>query len=144
MWNPDGRRTRIFIPCPRKSRKHGDFNTPWLIIVFHLRGPVLWLYLLVSVTSSTLYGFLGGKGEELPVDAPGVLLKDVLAGDSISDYSKVTVVANDSYSVEVSAEEIKEEAKVYLLLEEDSLRLQVFGDENSRRGVSDVVQIVVE
>ena len=29
------------------------------IIVFSLRGPVLWLYLSVSATSGTMYGFLG-------------------------------------------------------------------------------------
>ena len=29
------------------------------IIVFSLRGPVLWLYLCVSATSGTMYGFLG-------------------------------------------------------------------------------------
>lgn len=29
------------------------------IIVFHLRGPILWLYLCVSAMSGTLYGFLG-------------------------------------------------------------------------------------
>ena len=29
------------------------------IIVFSLRGPVLWLYLCVSATSGTVYGFLG-------------------------------------------------------------------------------------
>ena len=29
------------------------------IIVFSLRGPVLWLYLCVSATSGTIYGFLG-------------------------------------------------------------------------------------
>ena len=29
------------------------------MIVFSLRGPVLWLYLCVSATSGTIYGFLG-------------------------------------------------------------------------------------
>lgn len=29
------------------------------LIVFHLRGPVLWLYFSVSATSGTIYGFLG-------------------------------------------------------------------------------------
>ena len=31
------------------------------ILVFHLSGPVLWLYLSVSATSGTLYGFLGSS-----------------------------------------------------------------------------------
>lgn len=29
------------------------------VLVFHLRGPVLWLYLCVSLTSGSIYGFLG-------------------------------------------------------------------------------------
>lgn len=29
------------------------------VLVFHLQGPVLWLYLCVSATSGTIYGFLG-------------------------------------------------------------------------------------
>lgn len=29
------------------------------LIVFRLRGPVLWLYLCISATSGTIYGFLG-------------------------------------------------------------------------------------
>lgn len=37
-----------------------------------------------------------------------------------------------------------EEEKVYLLLQEEELRLVVFGDENSKRSVSNVKQIVVE
>lgn len=31
------------------------------MIVFHLEGPALWLYLCVSLTSGTLYGFLGSS-----------------------------------------------------------------------------------
>ncbi len=29
------------------------------VLVFHLNGPVLWLYLCVSLTSGSIYGFLG-------------------------------------------------------------------------------------
>ena len=29
------------------------------VLVFHLRGPVLWLYLCVSLTSGSIYGYLG-------------------------------------------------------------------------------------
>lgn len=29
------------------------------VLVFHLRGPVFWLYLCVSLTSGSIYGFLG-------------------------------------------------------------------------------------
>lgn len=85
-----------------------------------------------------------GKGEEREVEAPGILIKDILEENGITDYSEVTVIADDSYSARITEEEIKEETKAYLLKEEDSLRLIVFGDENSKRNVKNVVEIVVE
>lgn len=87
---------------------------------------------------------MNGKGEELPVEGTGILLGKILEQENISGYSKVTVMADDSYKVEVTAEEIHEDKKVYLLYEEESLRLIVFGDKDSKRSVSNVVQILVE
>ena len=87
---------------------------------------------------------VNGKGEEKKVEAPGILLREVLEEKGIEEYSQVTVVSDDSYSAQIAVEEIKEEEKAYLLLEEEELRLVVFGDENSKRSVSNVKQIVVE
>ena len=87
---------------------------------------------------------VNGKGEELPVDAPGILLKKILEQVNISGFCKVTVIADDSYKVEVTAEEVDEDGKVYLLYEEETLRLIVFGDKNSKRSVSNVVQMIIE
>lgn len=88
---------------------------------------------------------VNGKGEEIPVDEQGISLENVLQQQSITDYSEVTVIADDSYSAKLSADEAKEEGKAYLVVqEEEGLRLVVFGDENSKRSVSNVVQIVVE
>ena len=87
---------------------------------------------------------VNGKGEEIPVDGQGILLREILVQENIEEFSEVTIVADDSYQVEVTAEEISEEGKVYFLYEEESLRLVVFGDENSKRSVSNVVQIIVE
>ena len=43
------------------------------------------------------------------------------------------------------AEEVEEDSKAFLIMEEEKeLRLVVFGDENSKRSVSNVVRIVVE
>ena len=56
----------------------------------------------------------------------------------------VTVVADDSYRAELLVEEVKEENRAYLMLEDNTLRLIVFKDENSKRSVSDVVEICVE
>ena len=87
---------------------------------------------------------VNGKGEEKKVEASGILLRKLLEEKNIEEYSQVTVVSDDSYSAKIAAEEIKEEEKAYLLLQEEELRLVVFGDENSKRSVSKVKQIVVE
>lgn len=86
---------------------------------------------------------VNGKGESIPVEGEGILLKDLLENRSITSYSMVRVISDDSYSAELTAEEVQEAGKAYLLLEDDTLRLVVFGDENSKRSVSNVVQIVV-
>ena len=88
---------------------------------------------------------VNGKGEEIPIDAPGISVNELLTQEKISDYSKVSVVEDDSYSAELTAEEVREDGKAFLLNEEEgSLRLVVLGDENSKRSVSNVVQIIVE
>ena len=88
---------------------------------------------------------MNGKGEELEVNAPGISLKSILKQEKIQDYTKVTVFSNDSYSAEVLAEEVEMDSKVFLIVEEEkTLRLVVFGDTNSKRSVSNVVQIVIE
>lgn len=87
---------------------------------------------------------INGKGEEIPIEGQGILLKKILEQKDISAFYKVIIVADDSYQVEVFADEIEEDEKVYLLYEDGALRLVVFGDENSKRSVSNVVQIMVE
>ena len=87
---------------------------------------------------------VNGKGEEIPVVGNGILLSALLESLNITDYTQVVVTSADAYSVTVTLEEILEEAKVYLLLEEDGLRLVVFGDSNSKRSVTGVAQITVE
>ncbi len=88
---------------------------------------------------------MNGKGEEIPVEGLGVAIKDVLTQAKVNEYELVRVISDDSYSAEISAEEVADSTKAYLLLdEENELRLVVFGDTNSKRSVSNVVQIVVE
>lgn len=87
---------------------------------------------------------LNGKGESIAVDAPGILLKNVLAGENIQVSETVIAVADDSYQAEISVDELNEPSKVYLLVQEEGgLRLIVFGDKNSKRSVSDLKQIIV-
>lgn len=87
---------------------------------------------------------VNGKGESIPVEGQGISVKDLLESKKIASYSKVTVLSNDSYAAELAAEEITEDGKAYLMLDEEELRLIVFGDSNSKRSVSNVVQIIVE
>jgi len=85
-----------------------------------------------------------GKGESIPGAGDGIYVKALLETQKVSSYAKVTVVSDDSYSAELTAEKIAEEGKAYLMLDEDYLRLVVFGDPNSKRSVSNVVQVIVE
>ena len=85
-----------------------------------------------------------GKGEERAIDGRGILLDKLLGQAGVGEYSTVTVTAGDEYSAGITAEEAAEPDRVYLLLEEDgSLRLVVFGDENSKRSVSNVKLVSV-
>ncbi len=78
-----------------------------------------------------------GKGEVKEIDADGIKLADILS----DDYDTVKVTASDEYSATVSADEID---NAYLILEDGTLRLIVFGDENSKRDVKNVVRIDTE
>ena len=81
---------------------------------------------------------VNGKGEQIPVDGKGISLTDLLRKYNVSAYSKVTVVSDDSYSAEVSADEAE---NANFLVEDGQLRLVVFGDSDSKRSVSNVKQI---
>ena len=87
---------------------------------------------------------VNGKGESIPVEGEGISVKDLLETQKIVSCTKVTVISDDTYSAELMAEEIAEDGKAYLLLDDAYLRLVVFGDHNSKRSVSKVVQIIVE
>ena len=84
---------------------------------------------------------VNGKGEEIPVEGQGIYLPDLLKLYSVETYSTVTVISDDSYSAQVTAEEAE---NACFLVEGTELRLVVFGDSNSKRSVSNVKQIIVE
>ena len=87
---------------------------------------------------------VNGKGEERVIDAQGVLLGQVLREAGISEFAEVTVTADDAYNAVVTAEEINELDRVYLIRQDEGgLRLVVFGDSNSKRSVSDVASLSV-
>ena len=87
---------------------------------------------------------INGKGEVIPVSGQGVLLRDLLVQEKITVHTKVQVMADDSYTVVLTADEVAADGKAYLLRTDDELRLVVFGDRNSKRSVSNVVQIIIE
>lgn len=88
---------------------------------------------------------VNGKGEERTIDAQGVLLSEVLREAGISEFAEVTATADDAYNAVVTAEEIAEPDRVYLIQQDEGgLRLIVFGDSNSKRSVSDVASLSVQ
>lgn len=88
---------------------------------------------------------MNGKGEEIPVDASGIPLSQVLQMVSAAEYETVMVISDDSYQAELSAEETTDETKAYLIADDEKrLRLVVFGDTNSKRSVTNVIQITAK
>lgn len=87
---------------------------------------------------------VNGKGEVKEVSGEGILLSTLLKDELLTDYETVLVCALDEYQVTLTKEELLKEGTAYLFLEENSARLYVFGDENSKRNVTDVVKIVIE
>ena len=82
------------------------------------------------------------KNEVKEIKGGGVLLADVVAG-YCTDYSKVTVIADDEYYAVLDAEELKGDCEAYLLITESEARLYVFSDELSKRNVSNVKRIII-
>ena len=74
---------------------------------------------------------VNGKGEITQIDSYGIALSDICS-------CSVTVTASDEYSAEIAADKLK---NAYLITDEDTLHLIVFGDENSKRNVKNVVRI---
>lgn len=87
---------------------------------------------------------VNGKGETLPIDGQGAALSDILTKASASGFHSVTVVSDDEYKAEVTADEILESGSVYLLVpEEGRPQLVVFGDSNSKRNVKNVARLIL-
>ena len=89
---------------------------------------------------------INGKGKETAVDTTGLSLQAALtaAKVDITAVESVTVTAQDAFSAELTGEEIREEGKASLILENGEVTLVVFGDSNSKRNVRQVMQIDVQ
>ena len=88
---------------------------------------------------------INGKGEETEVNEQGVALCDVLRAAKLDPEAvgAVTVTASDEFSAKLSGAELNEAGKAYLVPGDDGLQLIVFGDENMKRNVRDVVSVDV-
>ena len=87
---------------------------------------------------------VNGKGEEKQISGEGIALRDLLNKAGVGAAGQVTVYADDEYSAAVSADELAEEGRVWLLHTEEGFRLIVFGDGNSKRDVKNVARIEVQ
>lgn len=83
-------------------------------------------------------------GVEKQISGQGIAVSDVLRLAGASPDSAVKITSDDEYSASLTAEEIAQEGKAWLLIEEDSLRLVVFGDDGAKRNVKNVVRLTVE
>ena len=93
---------------------------------------------------------MNGKGQEKEISAQGAALSDVLslAGIEPDSYTTARVVSSDEYAAGITAEEAAAGNIAFLIPDEgddgtETIRLIVFGDDNSKRQVKDVVKIEV-
>ena len=106
--------------------------------------------IVVPLDKLTLFAVQGttvnGKGETQMVDGMGISVMDLLdhAGIAAKKFTTVQVVSDDEYTATLQQEEVCEEGKAWLLVDEEDVRLVVFGDSDSKRKVKDVVRLVVE
>ena len=84
--------------------------------------------LAVQNVSGTI---INAKGEKTQIDAMGIPLSELFDCD-------VKVIAADSYSAVISADEL---CNACLIAEGDRLQLAVFGDSDSKRNVKNVAEV---
>ena len=88
---------------------------------------------------------INGKGEQRTIDAEGIAVADVLEYGGITDFTRLTVTAEDAYHAELTAAEAEDTSNTYFILQETGgVQLIVFHDPNSKRCVSNVVQVKAE
>ncbi len=84
------------------------------------------------------------KAETKDIDSNGLAISEIPSLAGINDYSGITVYADDEYSAYISAEEASESDKAWLIKNDESIRLVVFGDPDSKRDVKNVVRIEIK
>lgn len=98
----------------------------------------------VLTTKPVVGTIVNGKGEEIAIDSPGISLSKLLADAGVAVGEQVVVVADDEYSAVITAAELNDPDRVFLLVREgERPQLVVFGDPDSKRNVSGVIRLVV-
>ena len=87
---------------------------------------------------------VNNAGEEKRIDGQGILVRDVLKLAGVELAGELKVTSDDEYTVSLTAEEVAEEGKAWLLIEDGTLRLIVFGDQGAKRNVKNVVRLTVK
>lgn len=83
------------------------------------------------------------KGETKDIDSEGIALAEIPKLTGVSEYSAMTVYADDEYNAEISKEDVDTPGSAWLIKDDGSVRLVVFADAVSNRDVKNVVRIEI-
>ena len=85
------------------------------------------------------------KGETKEINSKGVALSQMPALAGVSDFSEISIYADDEYKAVLSKEELASAEKAWLIIADDnSIRLIVFDDPDSKRDVKNVVRVEIK
>ena len=74
----------------------------------------------------------------------GVLFSDLLVAAGVTEYTKLTMIASDEYSVDVTAEELASCAACIVAFDDDGSLRSVMPDLSGKQNVKSLVEIAVE
>ena len=118
-----------------KTRRNIPSNT----LSFETENSVRYLDIEKLKTEPISGQVKNGNGRISRIEGRGILLRDLIGE---CEYTQVEVISDDEYRARLDASEIRDEDKVYIIVEENKARLCVFGDNDSKRNVVDVKRIV--
>lgn len=84
------------------------------------------------------------KGETKTIESEGIALADIPGLAGVSDYSEISVYADDEYNAVLSKDEALVPDKAWLIKNDDSIRLIVFDDPDAKRDVKNVVRVEIK